>query len=354
VYERLFALLYGTGGAEAPVRLGDVIHWRAGLDGCGLNDLSLNRSTAYVPSGYFYRAHTSAPSEPEVAAALRTAATRGADWVLYPTVRDEDDTRALTASGFVALPWFVEAEYRVRHGLDADLRAQLGPGRHRELLRLVRRADERFFTTVTEGHDALTEAGVLESFDRVHRLNLLKYGHGANHFSADITHALADSPLGSRLCLFRRHLRQGGDVVQAVLALIEDGGEAVHLLVQGIDHGRVPPGQNLYATSLYEIFRWGVRRGITVFNLGRGAERVKLNLGANAFHLLANHLGSVSITGTGSARREAWEEDDEPARLRRASRRRLDIVCDGLREAVHRRGVVDLVRLPSSRNGKPS
>lgn len=343
VFRRVFSLLYGTGGPIA--RLGDIIHWRAGVESLGLGGLSLNSAMAFVPNGYFYRAYTPAPSAAEIAKAHQEAAEWEAAWTLYPAVRDQDDTRALTAAGFMALPWFIEAEYRVRDNLDTDLRAQLGASRHREILRLVRRADEQFVTTMTQGREALIDVGALESFDRLHQLNLAKYGHGTNHFSAAILRILIDSPLGPQLCVIQRR-RHDGATVQAVLALVDDGNATVHLLVHGIDHARVPPGQNLYATSLYEIFRWGLQRGIATFNLGRGAEHVKLNLGANVFHVLANHLARVCV----QVRRES-RADAELISLREVARRRFDMTCDQLRETANRRGARDRVCIPLPRRG---
>lgn len=332
VYRQLFEALYG----RLLPQLGDIIHWRAAIDDLGLSDLSLNRATAYLPSGYFVRTHTRAPDAAHVTAALREAADNGAVWTLYPCVRDHDDTRALAAAGFTRLPWFIEAEYRVRDGLDADLRAQLGPRRHRELLRLVRRADEQFDTTVVGGQQNPIRAESVDAFDRLHRLNIAKYGHGVNHFSAAIVGLLLNSPLAPRLRLFQRHPRRGGEAIQAVLALVDERRSAAHLLVHGIDHARVPPGQNLYATSLYGIFRWGLGRGITTFNLGRGADEVKLNLGANAFHPLANHLAATHRYRTG--------RDSELARLEHETRRRLDLGWDRLREIVKRRGATGRVQ----------
>jgi hypothetical protein len=337
-------VLYGTG--EPIARLGEILHWRAGVDSLGMSELALNNAVAFVPSGYFYRAHSPAPSGTQIATAQQEAAARDAAWALYPTVRDQDDTRALKAAGFIALPWFIEAEYRVRDDLHTDLRTQLGGGRHRELLRLVRRVDERFVTTIAQGREAITSAGGLESFDRLHQLNLAKYRHRANHFSAAILRILVDSPLGPRLCLIQRQRRQDGTTVQAVLALVDDERATVHLLVHGIDHARVPPGQNLYATSLYEIYRWGLQRGIATFNLGRGAERVKLSLGANVFHVLVNHLAPTAV----QARRNTRAKD-ELVSLRDAASRRLDMMLDQLGQTADRPGAAGRVCVPARRWG---
>ena len=131
----------------------------------------------------------------------------------------------------------------------------------------------------------------------------------------------------------------GGDPVQAVLALWSRESALLHLQVQGIDHARVPPAVNLYATMLHRIFGWGVANGIRRFDLGRGAHAAKLNFGANRFQVVSNLLVPVA----------PGAEPDELAGLRKAAAYAADAAVDQLRTTVLRRGAGAHIELPERR-----
>ena len=274
-WRQAFCRLYGT---ERPVvPLGRIMHWRA-VAGALPGGSFADSDPALITGGYFYRPHTTAPSAAELDALPRDDEAR---WVLCPVVRHGEGA-TLAERGFTELPWFLEAELIASDDVDRDLRASLGGARFRELRRLARRAEADFRWEVAE----ITEDTLL-AFDRLHRQNLAKYGHAHNHFSLEILRDLRASPLGDRLCLFLHRDRHDAPV-QAVLGLRHP--ESLELLVQGIDHAAVPPSHNLYAAALYRIYHWGADHGLSRFNLGRGAALAKLNLGANRFHVVANHI----------------------------------------------------------------
>ncbi|NJP89874.1 GNAT family N-acetyltransferase [Nonomuraea sp. FMUSA5-5] len=299
IYRDLFCQMYGV--AAPAVVLGEMIHWWAIVREAGLGDQKLHRQTAYVPAGYFYATHVDAPDARTVREARERAADLATDWVLYPVVKAADDTGALRAAGFTPIPWFVGADYRVREGVDEDLRGQLGKNRHGDLRRAARRAAERYdlelvsFPDITEEHLLL--------FDRLHRLNLRKYGHQHNHLSLPALRAMLRTPLGAGLFLYLRRPLEGGPPVQAGLNLVEDGGRTMSFVAQGIDHAVVPSSQNLYKAWFYEMFQRGAGMGVDTFVLGRGAELNKLDMGANTFYLLENHLGPVGDRETGEVER---------------------------------------------------
>jgi hypothetical protein len=131
------------------------------------------------------------------------------------------------------------------------------------------------------------------SFDRLHQLNLAKYEHPRNHFSLPILRMIAASPLRDRICVFLHRRQSDGRAVQGVLTVIDRAPGAMDVLVQGIDHTAVPRSQNLYVAAVHRIYLWGATRGVCRFNLGRGAPLTKLNLGANRFHVVSNHISAV-------------------------------------------------------------
>lgn len=188
----------------------------------------------------------------------------------------------------------------------------------------MRRAAERLELRVLDG-DAGPSA--LAAFDRLHRCNLAKYRHALNHCPPAAVRAMAEAP-GFRL--FLRFVRGDPEPVQGILGRID--GRRLELLVQGIDEARVPPGVNVYATSMYEIYAWGVQRGVELFDLGRGAPQLKLSLGANAFRQLDNHL--------------APRDTDGLERLRAAADAEARRGVAELAATVRRRGAERLVELP--------
>ncbi|MGO4617473.1 hypothetical protein AB4305_24220 [Nocardia sp. 2YAB30] len=289
-WRQAFCRLYETRVPIVP--LGKIMHWRAVVDALGV-ETPTARDLALVADDYFYRPHSSAPTAAELDAHRHEGAIGGAQWLLYPVVRRAGADLS-APRGFVELPWFVEAEFVVRDSLDRDLRRLLGGSRLRELSRLVRRADEHFEWEVATG--AQVDDETLVAFDRLHQLNLTKYGHSRNHFSLSILRDIAISALRERVCVFLHRRQSDGALVQAVLAMHYPESKTLEVLVQGIDHTAVARSQNLYAVALYRIYRWGLARDIHRFNLGRGAQLAKLNLGANRFHVVSNHIAPVDDT----------------------------------------------------------
>lgn len=283
-YRALFCTLHRHRWPVAP--LARIPHWigpaRAALGRAS----DLERCRALVPSGCFYALSTPAPSDREVESALAEASGADAHAVLFPVIRAGADTAALAGRAFRAIPWFIEASYEVCAGVEADLRAQLGGRKWRDLRKIARHYEQAFALEVHAG-PAIADS-VLEEFDRLHQCNLTKYGHAMNFYSREVLGCLLGSPLGPHTRVFVSRRRSDGCAAQALLALA--GADEMRLLVQGIDPAVVPPGQNLYRALLVLLFLRGAEAGVQRFHLGRGSEALKLSLGANRFHRLDNHL----------------------------------------------------------------
>src|SRR6266487_435225 len=121
-FRGLFCALYGVRDPVLPLR--NVLHWFDGVRRFGSADHELHTVPTAVMGGSFYNISTPAPSQATLEAWLAEAESIGVEQVLVPTVRRERPTGALANSGFVAVPWFVEAEFTITDGLDADLRAR--------------------------------------------------------------------------------------------------------------------------------------------------------------------------------------------------------------------------------------
>lgn len=329
---RAFRELFLAGrGLDVPrVRLAELPHWvspvRAALpDGTRCDDWS-----AWVAPSYFYG--FSSPGDPAtVAAAVTAGADAGADCVLLPVVADP---RPALAAGFVCVPWFFEAIYEVREDPAADLRASVGNKRAREVARLGERFTEAYRTRVVQADELRADPSLLDAFDRLHRLNLEKYGHRFNFYHRSVLDVLLRSELGdAATILFVDDLRTGG-VVGTALGLLSADRREFADLVGGIDESQRRPGQNVYIGQTRALVRWGAELGVRRFLLGRGNEAQKIGLGANQIRTLYNCVLPLR------------QERDELVALAGAMTRRLSAGAAALVTSHHRD-----VTLPSIHEG---
>lgn len=284
VFRRLFCALYGS--AEPNVALGRIIHWANVAHGLSASTTALDDCVAHVPSGYFYAPQTAAPVPDQVPSLIEQGGDARADVTLIPVV-DRAKAATLRDAKFIELPWFVESRFISEGDVHASLRAQLGGDRYRRLRKQARKADAEYAFSIHWGESA---KAWIPTFDRLHRQNLAKYGHRSNHFAPSLVEMLFDSPLGARVGIALQTVRATGEAVQACLLAHDDHARMISLIVHGIDHDRVPRDQNLYASTIYDVYCWGAERGVRVFSLGRGAPNVKASLGANVFRPLANYV----------------------------------------------------------------
>jgi hypothetical protein len=250
----------------------------------------LNHVPTCVFGGYFYNSSSPVPPAAEVDAWLEFGRVRGVSQFMVPTVRNPADAGALAARGFVKLPWFVESIYERREGVDADLRAQVGRKRQKQLVRLTRKADEFYEASYYHRPAALADPTVLETAAALHACNAAKYGHPLNLYSLPLLQQLLASPLGDRLWIGIRRDRETGEPVQASLSLVDRERSQLYMLVHGIRHSAVRPGQNLDIADTYTLLRLAEALDLREVNFGRGMPAYKQRLGANRFLLLNNWL----------------------------------------------------------------
>jgi pimeloyl-ACP methyl ester carboxylesterase len=295
VWRELFLDLYDLPDPVLP--LGQVMHWPGPS---GIARPALDGEPTLVFGGFFYNFSTPPPAAEEIDERLEEARARGIGQLLVPTVRETADAGALAEREFVAVPAFVECVFELEAGVDADLRARVGRRRHREVLRLVARAEERYAVEYYDAARLRTEANVLELAATLHDFNRRKYGHRLNLYAEPILRRLLDSALGDHLLIAVRSERASGTPVQASIALIDRSRAQLYLLVHGIRHDLVPSAVNLDIADTYQYYRLAEREGVTEVNLGRGSPEYKRNLGAHRLHLLENWVR----TGAPDAQRE--------------------------------------------------
>lgn len=335
-WRRAFCLLYDVD--DPVVSLGNIMHWRAVVQALDCRS-PLDDQSAYVSGSYFYRPHSEVPDIGAVDEAMDASRHHGAKWTLFPAVRGYDPIDRLNRSGFVGLPWFVEAEYERHADVDTDLRSSLGGNQFRRLLKAVRRSDEQFNWHATVGEKI--DQSVLSSFCRLHEMNIAKYGHIRNHFSLPILEELVRSPIRQQLCIFWYRRREDDLPVQAMLGFLDPRSGELELWVQGRDGESIPASLNLYRSGIYQVLRWAEGRGVQRVNLGRGAEVVKLQLGANRFHVVSNFLASNAI-----------ESHSDLGRLSDAATRAIRDSIQRLQSLVEQRRVTGDVELPKSVGGR--
>jgi hypothetical protein len=289
-YRELFELLYGVPTPLLP--LDRVLHWAdiARLLGCA--HLAINRAPTWVFGGYFFNTTSPIPDGEVIDAQMETGRAGGAQQFLVPTVRLSPSCEPLVARGFRPLPWFVECVYEVREDLDRDMRAQLGKKRHKEMLRLWRKAEQDYLTERYTAAELRADPSILAIVAQLHGHNVAKYNHALNFYSEEILERLLASPLGEHLLVCLRRDRETLEPVQTSISLVDRACGQMYQLVQGIARERVRAGHNLYIADTYDLYRFAESQGLTEINLGRGGAAHKRRLGANRTHLLMNWLRS--------------------------------------------------------------
>lgn len=293
-FRRLFSQLYDV--PEPILPLGRVMHWSSTIRRLGADVPLLDGSETLVCGGYFYNCSTRAPSADDLDAWIALAERRGVPALFVPTVRNSDATDALSERGFSRIPWFVEAIYERKEGVDADLRAQLGRKGYAALLSDVKRAETAYELRFYTKPELLADPSLLEETSRLHACNVEKYSHALNFYSEPILREILSGPLGERLLVALRRDRETGEAVQTSIAFFDLARSQMYSVVQGIDHARVRPGQNLYVAKYYQQLKYAEALGIREVNYGRGKEDHKRRLGANRFHLLNNWVRNSQVS----------------------------------------------------------
>ena len=294
-YRALFERLYGV--AEPIVSLADVQHWAVVVKQLG-GPTPLDSARTLVAAGYFYNSFTPAPDAELVESILERAEARQVEQVLVPIVRNCEDAGALAARGFESLPWFVEAVYERKRGLDADLREQKSRKHVNALFKVVRFAEQEYDFEIHRHADLVARPALVAEAAVLHQRNIEKYRHAQNNYDVSILQQILGCALGRHLLIAIRRDRETGDAVQAFINFVDEGRGEFFLCVQGIDAAAVRPGHNLYAAGFYQLMRWAEERGIGVFSLGRGNVEQKRLLGANRFHLQRNWIWSRSAVSS--------------------------------------------------------
>ncbi|MBW4575134.1 MAG: hypothetical protein KME08_07605 [Aphanothece sp. CMT-3BRIN-NPC111] len=297
IFQNLFLELYSI---EEPIlRLDRIMHW---VRRFGIETPNLDKTPTLVLGGCFYNTSTPVPTSSEIAEYLEMGDKKGVHQFLIPTIRNNASVAALRSHGFQPIPWFIEAIYEIKNGVDDDLRSQLGGKRFREILRLVRMAEKDYEFEFYTLEQIRTDPSILKTTADIHEFNVNKYGHAINFYSYSILKHISESVLGENLliCIYRD--KETSQEVQASISLLDQSRSQMYTLVQGIDQEKIRKGHNLYIADKYQRYKFAERHGIREINLGRGNEELKLKLGANKFNLLNNWVANSETDVTNEIR----------------------------------------------------
>jgi hypothetical protein len=295
-FRDLFTSLYGL--REPVLPLCKVLQWYDGVRRFGAADHELHTVPTAVVGGWFYNTSTPAPTQPAVAEWLTEARRAGVEQVVIPAVRRAATDSVLERSGFVGVPWSIEAECTLESGLDAHLRRQLGRDRHEGIRRIARRAEQRFHARYYFASELRQHPALIDTVARLHGCNVRKYEHAANFFSAPLLRQLLDSPIGDHLLVGVRYDAGTGSPVQTSISLLDRSSRQLYWLAVGIDHDQVSPQVNLFVADYYGVAALAHEHGIRTINLGRGNPVQKRRLGANRFYVVQNWVRATSPDAT--------------------------------------------------------
>ncbi|MFJ8011434.1 hypothetical protein [Streptomyces sp. NPDC096339] len=277
-------------GVAAPtLRLREIAHWAAVMDGAGQAGDPVHDDIAHLAPGYFYLPVSEEPDEDRLARLLAEAGD--ADWLLLPSVPGVPTALELdhVAVGFMPVAYF-----RVDGDLDRCLRSAVGNGQYKDIARRTRKAERLYDTVFHRLSDLVDRPGPLEDFARLQANNVAKYGHSKNLYTAEILRGLAASPAGRDYHLKLNRRRDDGAALYGSLSYADDRSGVFAQLVQGQDESLREPGLNLYITDYYQLYKFADELGFTTHCLGRGAVQAKRRLGANHVTELVNVLVPIN------------------------------------------------------------
>ena len=290
-FQELFLRLYGL--REPVIELRQVMHWAASSPLAASAPGPVDRARTAIVGGAFYNTSTPVPEDAVVDGWLE----RDAEQWLVPTVRETADTAGLAARGFLAVPAFVESIVELEDGLERDLRARVGRRRHREIVRLTERAQQRYEVERADARRLRAAPSLLRLAAELHDCNRRKYGHRLNLYAEPLLRRLLDSPVGEHLVIAIRRDRRTGEPVQASFSLVDRDRGQLYLLAHGIRREVVARGMNLDIADTSEWYAFAAHEGIAEVNLGRGVPDYKRRLGATRFHVLSHWIRAPSDAG---------------------------------------------------------
>lgn len=289
-------------GVAAPtLRLREIAHWAAVMDGAGQAADPVHDELAHLAPGYFYMPVSEEPDEARLAQLLAEAGD--ADWLLLPSVRSVP--AAALEPDHVAVGFMPVAYFRVDGDLDRSLRSAVGNGQYKDIARRTRKTERLCDTAFHRLSDLVDRPGPLDDFARLQANNVAKYGHARNLYTAEVLRALAASPAGEHYHLKLNHRRDDGAALYGSLSYADDRTGVFTQLVQGQDESLKEPGLNLYITDYYQLYKFADELGFTTHCLGRGAVQAKRRVGANHVADLVNVLIPINTQRRAAMRRFA-------------------------------------------------
>ncbi|WP_159921004.1 hypothetical protein [Rhodococcus sp. WAY2] len=263
----------------------DIAHWDAVLQRREVRNYALHQERAYVGPGYFYMPVSDEPDEGRLAELLELASA--ADWLLIPSLLRSP---RVPDSRVIAVPFMQAAYFRSSGRVDSTLRATVGDRQYKAIRKLTAKAEAACETQIHRLSELPDGDRALHDFAVLQALNVAKYGHSRNLYTADVLRMLARSSEGTKYYLKLDYEKSTNAPVNGSLSYADDERGVFTMLVQGLDRDRIPRGLNLYITDYYQLYQFADRLGFEDICLGRGAIESKVRVGANHIVDLDNWL----------------------------------------------------------------
>lgn len=239
-----------------------------------------------------------APTAHAVDELVRRAKALEVTQVLVPHVRRSDDTRALRAAGFRPVAADPECVVRLTGEVDEVLRNRVGTERLRDLRHRHRAASRDLTWELVPLGELDGAPWARDAFVALHRRQAERDGRPDPRYGAEALDALARGALADRTELLVR--RRQDRVVQVALVTASHNGRGLYQLTQAVDHDDPAARHDLYAASLYALYRHARRRGLGWVHLGRGDADGGRRLGADLFVPLDHWLLAPGRTAPGA------------------------------------------------------
>jgi hypothetical protein len=286
-----FLALYGI--SEPVIPLNRISQWEALVKQLHLEHLPVNDQGSAIFGGYFYNFTTPVPTQAEIETALDVGKRTGSTQFLVPTVRQSSDALILESYGFLRIPAMTNAIFDIETSVDRDYSNRIGKKQFKAIMKVVEAGRQEYVVEYYDEQSIAADPSLLNTLAKLHAYNTEKYKHPINFYNETVLKTIKDSTLGAHLLLVMRRAKEEAEPVQGMVCFQDRGRGHLYCMAQGTDSSRVKENQNLYLSSIYELYRYAEAQGFSKVHIGRGVPKFKQErLGVNRFDILDHWVKS--------------------------------------------------------------
>lgn len=242
----------------------------------------LNQANCYISYNYFYGFSSPVPTEKILKSEEEKAKKEGAEYILIPNVRNDEESKILDDHHYQRLLAATESVVIIKSTLE-EVFFSTSRKCYRENMRYKRMADEYY---VIENYvNEYIDDDVIEVVSRLHEQHRVRHNNLINIFNDHVLKQMRANRGLSNLRILVRRNKKTMDSVQVSVLIEYPHEKTIHYQSQAIYRDVVPSSHNLYRAAFIDVYLHAMRSGYHYVNLGRGlTEYKKEKLAATLFY----------------------------------------------------------------------